>query len=99
MNSIISDWYRGNLPHGMEEEPDDEGYRNAEQERSDLFDALMDTLREGQREQLLAMEDACNWTDNFLAEHAFVRGFRLGARLMAEVFGDIDVWKYHPCAD
>lgn len=88
MNSMILDWYRGKIPHGLEREPDDEEYREAEQERSKQLDALMDALDKQQKKGLYAFEDACNWTDSLLAEHAFVRGFRLGARLMVEVLDD-----------
>lgn len=88
MDSIILDWYRGKIPRGMEEEPENEEYRKAEQEFSNLFDALMDAAGPQQKKQLYALEEACSWTDSLLAEHAFVRGFRLGARLMADVLDD-----------
>ena len=88
MNSMILDWYRGKIPHGMEEEPDDEEYRKAEQECGNLFDALMDAAGPQQKKPLYALEEACSWTDSLLAEHAFVHGFRLGTRLMIELLDD-----------
>ena len=88
MNSIILDWYRGKIERGLEKQPDDEKYREAEEERSKLLDALMDTLGEEQKERLFALEDIYSCEEGIYMEHAFANGFRLGARLMVEVLDD-----------
>lgn len=48
----------------------------------------MDTLDKQQKKVLYAFEEACNWMDSLVAEDAFANGFRLDARLMAEVLDD-----------
>ena len=54
--------------------------------RSD--DALEETLTERQKEQFRNGKDLANQLLTILEKEAFVRGFRLGARMTAEVLSE-----------
>ena len=54
--------------------------------RSD--NALEDTLTEQQKEQFQNGQDLSNQLLTILEKEAFVRGFKLGARMTAEVLSD-----------
>ncbi len=87
---ILSELYNGNIVPQSRPIPKDSKYRKVQMKLSDLEDALNQKLTVEDKNLLDELLSACSDLSTVNGEECFTIGFRLGARMILEIFENDD---------
>lgn len=86
MPTMLEDLYLGKIAPGLGSAPLSPEYRRLQKLLSTREEALLHLLGKDQKEAFLLYSDAMGDLCALAAREDFVRGFRLGAQLLREMF-------------
>jgi hypothetical protein len=83
---ILSELYNGNIVPQSRPIPKDSKYREIQMKLSDLEDAINQKLTTEDKKLFDELLSACSDLSTANGEECFTTGFRLGARMVLEIF-------------